>query len=249
MSALFFGDSAQQLFGFHHPSRGAAVGAVVLCPSWGAEYQFAHRALKVLATRLAERGLHVLRFDYSGTGDSWGSTTDADMMRWTQDTALAIRTVQALSGVSRVDVLGLRVGALVAAMASVGRTDVARLVMWDPVIDGPSWVQGQLTSASPVAVSPRPQPVEFGNRLVSTTLVRQFTEISANGYPGLPGVPVQLMRTLDGHEHLDAQLSHMGYVERRVVQGVSPWLEDSSIWHGLIPSNVITALLDWMPGR
>ena len=115
MSAFFFGKAGRQLYGFYHAPLGTANGAVVICPAWGSEYQYAHRALRVLALRLAEGGMHVLRMDYSGTGDSWGDTTDADVEQWSRDVGIGIDELRAMSDASRVDVVGLRVGGLIAA--------------------------------------------------------------------------------------------------------------------------------------
>ena len=140
MSAFLFGSSAQPLFGYHHAPRGNGAGAVVICSSWGSEYTYAHHALRVLAKRLAEQGRHVLRFDYSGQGDSWGDTTDADVDRWITDTATAMEELRAISGHAVVDVVGLRIGALAAA-ACAGTPGVGRVVLWDPVLDGREWMR------------------------------------------------------------------------------------------------------------
>ena len=44
----------------------------MLCYPWGSEYIYAHRSLRLLAQRRAAAGIHTLRFDYFGTGDSDG---------------------------------------------------------------------------------------------------------------------------------------------------------------------------------
>ena len=40
---------------------------------------------------LAERGQHVLRFDYRGTGDSFGELAEVSVHDWVEDIALAVR--------------------------------------------------------------------------------------------------------------------------------------------------------------
>ncbi len=246
MSAFFFGSAERQLFGFHHAPRGTPVGAVVICASWGSEYQYAHRALRVLATRLAERGLHVLRFDYSGTGDSWGDTSDADVSRWTQDASLAIQELRAISSVQQVSVVGLRLGALVAAIASSERADVRRVAMWDPVHDGPEWAQRMQASTTGQVDTTASHPVEFGNRLVSPALLRQFLAVGPDRYPGAPAEQVLLLHTIKGEPSAEPRLRHIRNLEHRDVTDVSPWLEDPSIWSGLVPTKAIDTLCDWI---
>ncbi len=73
---LFFGDPARQLFGVYHPAAegNAAERAVVLCAPSPQEYMPTHWAYRRLAALLAKAGVHVLRFDYFGMGDSAGAS-------------------------------------------------------------------------------------------------------------------------------------------------------------------------------
>ena len=66
-----FGPDGQQRLGIYHAPRAsvAGEGGVVLCAPIGQEYMRTHRPLRQLALALADAGLHVLRFDYHGTGD------------------------------------------------------------------------------------------------------------------------------------------------------------------------------------
>lgn len=244
MTAFFFGPGSEQLFGFYHPPRGSGERAAVICPSWGPEYQYAHRALRVTARRLAERGFHVLRFDYSGTGDSWGDGTDGDVVRWCRDIALAVDELRALSGVPRVDLVGLRLGAFLAAAAAAGRDDVRGLVLWDPVIDGRAWI-GEL--------SPNParraggDRVEFAQRLVTTSLVRQFEEVSPASYPSDPAGRVLLLETASGAVRgADALLARFPSADRQRVEDPPAWIEDVSIWSGQVPAKAIGAFTEWL---
>lgn len=95
-----------------------------------------HRSLRHLAERLAGRGFIVLRFDYGGTGDSAGD--DRDPQRWdewvtsSRDAADALRA----AGCGAVCLIGLRLGAMIAAAAASSRTDVAGLVGIAPIANG-----------------------------------------------------------------------------------------------------------------
>lgn len=133
------------------PTGAAPSAAVVLCYPFGQEYVRAHRAYRQLATLVSRMGSPVLRFDYFGTGDSPGEGVEVTLQRWVEDAGAAIDEIRRRSGLSQVRVAGLRLGGVVAALASESRDDVERVVLWDPVIrgqafldevsgNGPTWV-------------------------------------------------------------------------------------------------------------
>ena len=146
MNPLYFGTSQRPLFGVYHPPRARTVRptGIVLCYPMGQEYMRAHRAFRQLANLLSKAGFHVLRFDYSCTGDSGGDTEAADVTRWVEDLGNAIDELKDTAGVTRVSLVGLRVGAAIAALGRASRKDVDRIVLWDPVVSGADYVQSLL---------------------------------------------------------------------------------------------------------
>lgn len=138
---LFFGNANEQLFGIYHPPR-QKIGtkAVLLCNPIGQEQIRSYRCLRQLADRLSAAGLHVFRFDYYGTGDSWGSMDDASVQKWVSNVGQAADELKAMSAVNRISVLGIRFGAVLAAIASKERCDIAKLYLWDPVTDGRAYL-------------------------------------------------------------------------------------------------------------
>ena len=143
MEAFYFGDSTRSLFGvLHEPARAPAEPQiVVLCAPLWREGVRAHRVLRQLSTRLAKDGLSVLRFDYSGAGDSAGESEHGDVDVWLEDIDAAIDHARRAKGVARVTLLGLRFGATLAAFAAARRADVDRLVLWEPVHDGARYLE------------------------------------------------------------------------------------------------------------
>ena len=75
----------------------------------------AHRALQQLAERLAGAGFDVLRFDYFGCGDSSGEGHEGRLDRWLDDARAGIEEAEALCGSARVALVGVRLGAALAA--------------------------------------------------------------------------------------------------------------------------------------
>jgi alpha-beta hydrolase superfamily lysophospholipase len=111
-----------------------------VCHPISAAYERAHRALRQLAVRLAERGFHTIRFDLSCYGDSAGETADADMGRWREDVAAAVDLARSRSGASAVCLVGVGVGAALAMLTAAQRTDVTSLVLWEPVVNGRAYL-------------------------------------------------------------------------------------------------------------
>jgi len=111
----------------------------------GEEKLWAHRVLVSFARTLAEAGFVAMLFDFRGEGDSDREFERSDLDTRAQDTNCAIDALrEQVPAVKEVSLLGLRLGASVATIAAVQRTDVARLILWDPIVDGPAYMQGVL---------------------------------------------------------------------------------------------------------
>jgi alpha/beta superfamily hydrolase len=156
ITPLHFGSPERPLFGiFHRPDGHWSGTRVVLCAPLGYEGPFAHLALRELAHSLAGGGAAVLRFDYSGYGDSAGSDERSHQVaHWIDSVNDAIDEVKRLapSGGPLV-VVGLRAGALLAAAAASTRDDVAALVLWAPCPSGKSFIREQRAFARLAHVS------------------------------------------------------------------------------------------------
>lgn len=244
MSAVFFGSPQRPLFGFQHAPAGAIEGAVLICPPWGREYEYAHRALRVLADRLAEQGRYVLRFDYSGTGDSWGEARDADLERWENDVADAVEELKMVSGAPMIDLVGLRLGGYLAARHAAEFGDAQRVVLWDPVVDGATWVaEIQGDEAPPV---PGTEPFEFGSFAVAERFVQQIAAVSRSSYDTELAPNVLQLVTVDDPPPPERSLEGLPDVEFEHFPQPLPWIEDISIWAGQIPTRTLDRIVGWM---
>src|SRR5580658_433769 len=143
MRPVYFGSSARPLFGIHDPPRSVSARnpAILLCYPGMQEYSMAHWAFRRLSGTLAREGFHVLRFDWTGTGDSWGSPTDGTPQTWLTDIVTAARELQDAAGTSAISVVGRRLGATMAALACAENLGVETLVLWDPVVSGPGYLR------------------------------------------------------------------------------------------------------------
>ncbi|MGD1012653.1 MAG: alpha/beta fold hydrolase [Acidimicrobiales bacterium] len=130
---VWFGDEERPAFGwFHSPADGFVRGGVVICPPLGFDYLHGHYALRLLAERLAVAGFCALRFDYEGTGDSAGGNDDPGRLdAWIATVRFAVSLVRE-AGVDEVCVVGMRVGAALAAEAVATEHRIDQVVLWDP---------------------------------------------------------------------------------------------------------------------
>lgn len=145
--ATWFGPVDRPLAGWLHvPDDGRARGGVVICPPLGLEYVPSHRALRQVAEKLAARGVVVLRLDYDGTGDSAGDVDEPERVAALfASIRHAVDEVRSVIGTAPVALVGLRMGATLAA-ALVGGTEaagprVAALVVWDACRSGRAFLR------------------------------------------------------------------------------------------------------------
>lgn len=131
---FFFGP--KQLFGIYHPSQDAqSQKLVVICPPLFDEYRRSYRALADFSLACTEKGFHVLRFDYIGTGDSYGDLSEVNSTdEWVDNIDQAIDEGCALSGAEDVILVAVRFGATLAANCK--HPSVVRRVLWDPLASG-----------------------------------------------------------------------------------------------------------------
>ncbi|TDX65572.1 hypothetical protein EDE12_10257 [Methylosinus sp. sav-2] len=135
-------------FGWLHHADGDR--GVVMCASIGYEGLCAHQSWRVLADRLAAAGLPTLRFDYPGEGDSLGDPADPAIVdAWREQIRLAVRWMREVIGVREVALVGLRLGATLAA--EVG--GVERLAQIAPVVKGSSYLRELKMMARVLAAS------------------------------------------------------------------------------------------------
>jgi pimeloyl-ACP methyl ester carboxylesterase len=201
---FFFGPSNQQIFASYHPPVGGGGQVLtVICPPLFNEYMRTQLALRELAISLAERGQHVLRFDYRGTGDSFGDLGEVAVSDWIEDIALAVREGRELSGSSVVQLLGVRAGALLACRSAGASNDVQRLVLWDPVPDGAGYLQA--LRRIQVAIIERDLCLsraercetlhEYAGHRLSERMLEEFRLLDASAYSSVPKSKLYVVST------------------------------------------------------
>jgi pimeloyl-ACP methyl ester carboxylesterase len=142
MHPFYFGTSQRPLFGVYHPPhRGSdRHKGIVICYPFGQEYMRGHRAFRQLGMLLSRAGFHVLRFDYHGTGDSAGNSSEAGVSQWINDVRAAVDELKEMADLPTVSLVGTRLGAALAVEAATSRNDIETLVLWDPIVAGTDYL-------------------------------------------------------------------------------------------------------------
>jgi alpha-beta hydrolase superfamily lysophospholipase len=108
----------------------------------------------VFAETAAAIGVPTLRFDYLGAGDSSELESDADQLSvWTRDVVAAVSELQKRTGVTRVCLLGFRLGALLAALAAGECKAVSSLILIAPTIKGRRYLRELRTTRLAASLS------------------------------------------------------------------------------------------------
>lgn len=133
--------------------RGLSRGAVIV-PAFGFEELCARRSMRILSERLAAAGLPTLRYDPTGTGNALPAGPDDNLLpRWQADLGAAIAHLKALTGVEEVVLVGLRLGALIAA-GHAGQ--VEGLALLAPPLSGKSYLRESAVLARIIAPDEEP---------------------------------------------------------------------------------------------
>ena len=211
MIAFLFGSPERPLLGLFHPASDSPRDdrAVLLCNPFGQEAVRGHRMYRVLSERLARSGIAVLRFDYHATGDSPGTDEQGDLAGWVLDVRMAMRELALRSGVAHIVCVGSRLGAALAVRAGSGLAELRRLVLWDPIVQGPEYLEllrrkhvealeSSFSLVDPAwraqlagdAMSFHDEAMGFG---ISPALRQQIRELGTDSLPLPPGVEVRVV--------------------------------------------------------
>lgn len=256
LTPFYFGVAGEELFGVYHRPQGGVPreSAVVVCHPLGQEYIRAHRGLRQLAVRLADAGFPVLRFDLYGCGDSLGDPGDGTLERWREDVAAAVAEARARSAAERACLVGLRLGATLAALVGADDSAVDAVVLWEPVVGGRGYLD-ELDAQHAERLVLYPARVKASARERSEVLGFPVSEglrarLAQVDLLGLPGRPARRALIVEGEATPEAQelkeaLERLGCrvdYECRPTQRM--WIED--INRIVVPHEALQAIVSWL---
>ncbi len=163
----FFGleDGPRPLFGnYHVPARPVRSIGYVICPPLGWEGIQLYQSVQRLAAELAAAGFPTLRLHYDGNGESLGADDEPGRVAaWLESVRRAASAMAALPNVEGVGLIGVRIGATLAAIVASERK-IESLVLWEPCVRGEDFTREMeiLASASQAALSRGTVGSKFG---------------------------------------------------------------------------------------
>ncbi len=247
VTPLWFGPVDRPLFGWAHaPEGGRATGAVVLCPPLARELTCTHYTYRLLAEALAASGMLAIRFDYDGTGDSAGQDSDPGRVdSWVRSTEEAVALARA-SGAPSVSLVGMRMGALLAAVAAARVDGVDAIVLWDPSVSGRAFVREQsaLQRLRSDLIPLRPDEVELPGYIYSDQTV---ADLGALVVPDPVRPPHRaLVLTRPGRSPATELTERLGVVpDLSDAIGQECLIEVEPLYHE-IPTQSITTIVEWL---
>ncbi len=255
--ARYFGPQ-RRLFGiFDEPATPSDRG-VVLCYPHGPDYDSAFRSFRILATRLSRAGFHVLRFDYSGTGDSLGNIENASIDQWTEDTVAAIEELRRSCGLRQVAVVGLRLGATVGSIAAVECGAVDRFVAWEPVVDGREYVadlrglhQQWLKDERRNGRARLAADDDLWDYNLTPNIQSDLENLSLLSVPEPPAPNVYVVRQEQSADRAEftARLCALGAnVDAAMVDGPTIWSRIRSMPEAPVPNRSLQLIVNWVAG-
>jgi exosortase A-associated hydrolase 2 len=178
---FLFPNGRYSLFGvLHSPAAVSGMPAFVFCHPFGEEKLWTHRVFVSFARQLARRGHPVLRFDYMGNGDSEGHFGETSLTSIQSDVRCAMAQVKELTGATKLNLLGLRFGAMVASLVAESATDVERLILWAPIVNGGAYMQELLRINLSTQLATNKQIVHDREALVAQ--MERGATVNVDGY-------------------------------------------------------------------
>lgn len=257
VTAFYFGPPERPLCGWLHVPSADTLSdtGILVCNPLGYDALCLHRTQRSIATAAASRGMPALRFDYDGKGDSAGTDSDPERLgAWIHSVQLAVSELQQLTGVSRVCVFGVRMGATLALLAARESPAITAVIAVNPVSDGRRYLRElramAVTSSQVMADDPAdPSGIQDFSGLVMTRATRDA--ISAIKLDGdeTRGAPARLLlveRTdLPANDALARRLEAQGCdVQRKAFAGYGDMLR--SAHESVVPHDDIRQWLDWV---
>ncbi|MDA8290442.1 MAG: alpha/beta hydrolase [Actinomycetota bacterium] len=253
MRATWFGRESRPLFGWLHSAPSARAGAV-LCLPIGDESFPAYRAYGDLAERLEAAGVSVVRFDYSGTGNSAAAPAEVVAVEeWLGDVRAAADLLRE-DGVDDVTLVGIRSGALLAEHAATAARASA-LVLWDPVESGRRWLREvRLLGATGVS-APREgrggdaDGLEIPGILLGRRLAEELSALALGRARVPDGTSVLVLERLERPVSAASRsrLEHLDATWGRAVD--MPRFFDVDTWHPFLSEASIARIEGWVAER
>jgi pimeloyl-ACP methyl ester carboxylesterase len=220
--------------------------------------------VREFADAISAVGVPALRFDYLSTGDSSEIDESADNVTlWSQDVIAAIGELRSRTGVERICLLGIRLGALLASLAAARCGAVESLILIGPVVNGRRFVRElRTTQLAGLAMSaaaagsdgdastalPKPKGLEAGGFLFSEATLQSLgrVDLLTAAVPAVRSILVLDNDKLPSAKRWVESLSNSGIdVDYRAMPGLIEMVMTAPQFAS-VPVAMVGAARDWV---
>jgi alpha-beta hydrolase superfamily lysophospholipase len=229
-NAIYFDSGGNRLFGwFHtHTAHTAADVGLVICKPFGYEALCSHRGLRAFAEAAAALGVPTLRLDYLGTGDSAAIDPQANQLEvWTRDVRAAVDELRRRTGVRHVCLLGVRLGALLAALAAGECSAAISLILIAPIVSGRRYLRELRTTRLAAALGDAQLPSAAA--APTDTGAGHAAEVNAGSMEvsgfWMSAATVEALKKVDLSTYRASAVSDVLVIDGKSLPGASVWAQ------------------------
>lgn len=179
METMYIDTSDGRLHSVFHQSLSSTDMGVVICPPpFGLEYTNSYKALSSLSSQVASSGVHVIRFDYFGCGNSEGELIEASIERWEDDILTITNEMRNALDVKIIFYIGLRLGAnLIHQAIERKKIDNARVVYIAPITNIDSRHFKTICRRADIKYNARQRSYHFEGDIMSESLFLSIAKV------------------------------------------------------------------------
>jgi len=223
---------------------------VVICNPLGYEYSHTHRTIRHLSDSLAYSGYANIRFDYHGTGDSFSDLFEANRIKtFIENIDTAVEELKQKTGVTEICLIGLRMGATLAATYCKSRS-VDKLILWSPCIKGRLYVREMQTLEKLASHSSGDNPdyIDSGGFIITDKTAHELKELDLlkQEYHVNDNILIIERDDLQKNNKLQSAIekNNISDIEHHPMTGYIEMMEEPQFT--VVPDLTITKIINWL---
>ena len=177
-------NKGQKIFGMLHVPKTETQGVypvVLFCHGFGGNKVGRHRLFVRLSEHLSTSGIASLRFDFRGSGDSFGDFRDTTIESQIQDCEIAadFLSKHPLIDKDKIALLGSSLGGVISILATRSLNRVKTIALWAPVFAAQPWLEPKEsdTKSDNLVVDTANRKVLFQGETLSQDFLNQFLQL------------------------------------------------------------------------
>ena len=173
--------------------------------------------------------------------------TGADLSGWESDLELAIDELINTAGVPQVALIGVRLGAAIAArVAARMPSSIAALALWDPVVSGQDYARGLGAALHRNAATADTLPTyDVGAFRVTQSMLEEIRAIDLVPVLSAPPVRTLVVVTDPMPSHETLRHTQAAALCLEFMSAPLPWIETVAT-AGIVPVSLLQRIADWL---